>query len=135
MPQKLSGRQLAIMQVLWSNGPATVADVQDALQTDHKLAYSTVATLLSRMERKGVVKHREDGRTFVYEPLVSEDRISTSLVSDLVRRAFDGSPSQLVSYLLETEHVDHDELTRIKQLVADHEAAEQNHGNSEGPTT
>ncbi len=128
MAQRLSGRQLAIMHVLWSKGPATVAEVQEALETDHKLAYSTVATLLTRMERKGVVRHSTDGRTFVYEPLISEERVSTSLVSDLVRRAFDGSPSQLVSYLLETEHVDEEELTRIKKLIAQHEASHDNGG-------
>ena len=59
---KLGGRQLAVMRVLWESGEATVADVQAQLGLDPPLAYSTVATVLSRMERKGLVTHRVEDR-------------------------------------------------------------------------
>jgi len=112
------------MQVLWSRGPATVAQVQQALQSRQKLAYTTVATLLARMEQKGLVRHRSDGRAFVYSPRISQERAGNSLVSELVRRAFDGSASRLVSHLLETEHVDREELKRIKKLVDQHQSSQ-----------
>jgi predicted transcriptional regulator len=124
MSQRLTGRQLAIMRVLWERGEATVADVQQALAgAGQALANSTVATLLGRLEQRGVVEHREQGRTFVYAPLLSEAGASSSLVGDLLKRLFDGRPSQLVSHLLEREEVDAEELTRIRELLAEHEAA------------
>jgi BlaI family transcriptional regulator, penicillinase repressor len=119
---RLSRLQLAIMHVLWERGRASVADIREALEPDRSLAYSTVATLLGRMERKGVVRHRAEGRTYVYEAAVAQDRIQNSLVTDLVERVFDGSPAQLVSHLLETQDVDSQELKRIQSLVEQYAA-------------
>ncbi len=118
---KLGGRQLAIMQVLWDRGEATVAEVQELLDLERPLAYSTVATVISRMEQKGLVTHRAEGRVFYYRPAVSEDGVGESMVGELVERVFGGSPSELVSHLLESDQVDSGELDRIKQLVRQHE--------------
>ena len=124
MAQRLTGRQLAIMQALWDRGEATVAQVQEALaSSEQPLAYTTIATLLGRLEKRGLVRHRSEGRTFVYVSAVSQECVSSSLVGDLLGRLFDGRPSQLVSYLLEHEELDQGELSRIKALLAEHEAA------------
>lgn len=123
---KLGGRQLAIMRVLWDRGEATVADVQELLDLEKPLAYSTVATVLSRMEQKGLVTHRAEGRVFYYQPAISEDGVGTSLVDELVDRVFGGSPSALVSHLLESEQVDPEELDRIKRMVSKHEKRNSN---------
>lgn len=119
---KLSGRQLAIMRVLWDCEEATVAEVQQSLKLERPLAYSTVATVLSRMEQKGLLTHRSEGRVFYYQAAVSEDGIGKSMVGELVDRIFSGSPSELVSHLLESGQVDADELDRIKRLVRRHES-------------
>lgn len=121
--QLLSGLQLAVIRVLWRLGRATVADVQQELGSDRPLAYSTLATILKRMEDKGVVRHVVDGRTFVYEPLVAADQVSYSVVSDLVEKVFAGRPSELVSHLLESHEVKADELERIKAMIDEHLAA------------
>lgn len=118
---KLGGRQLAIMQVLWDGGEATVAELQEMLDVERPLAYSTVATVISRMEQKGLVTHRSEGRVFYYRPVVSEDGVGESMVGELVERIFGGSPSELVSHLLESDQVNSGELDRIKQLVRQHE--------------
>ena len=118
---KLSGRQLAIMRVLWNCGEATVADVQKALDLERPLAYSTVATVMSRMEEKGLLTHWAQGRVFHYRPAVSERGIGTSMVGELVECIFGGSPADLVSHLLKSDQVDSAELDRIKQLVRQHE--------------
>ena len=118
---KLSGRQLAIMRVLWDRQEATVAEVREALDLERPLAYSTVATVISRMEEKGLVTHRAEGRVFWYRPTVTEDSLGTSMVKDLVERIFGGSPAELVSHLLKSEDVNSGELDRIKQLVRRHE--------------
>ena len=117
----LSQLQLAILDVLWTRGEATVAEVQEALQEERALAYSTVSTLLSRLEQKGAVSHRAEGRVFFYRAEVREEEVSNSLVSDLLSRVFDGSPAELVSHLLEAHEVDAGELARIKAMVTRHE--------------
>lgn len=123
MAHRLGGLQLAIMRALWQRGSGSVAEVQEDISPERQAAYTTVATVLGRMERRGIVTRRPEGRSFIYEPAISEDQLGTSIVSDLVEKAFGGSPSQLVSHLLATEEVDRRELDRIKELVADHEAA------------
>lgn len=122
MATRLVGRQLAIMKLLWSCGEATVADVQAALEVDPPLAYSTVATVMARMEHKGLLTHREVGRTYYYQAAVSEARIGRSVVREMIERIFDGSPAALVCHLLESEEVDAAELERIKEFVRQHEA-------------
>ena len=117
---KLGGRQLAIMRVLWEQGEATVADVQQSLGTDPPLAYSTVATVLSRMERKGLIAHRAEVRQYYYRPVVSKIEADQSVVGELVDRVFGGSPAELVNQLLASDQVDTDELERITQLVNEH---------------
>lgn len=109
------------MQVLWDRGEATVAQVQDSLDLERPLAYSTVATVISRMQQKGLITHRAEGRVFHYQPTVSEDGVGSSMVGELVERIFGGSPSELVSHLLESDQVDAGELKRIKELVRQHE--------------
>ncbi|XZE56179.1 BlaI/MecI/CopY family transcriptional regulator [Planctomycetaceae bacterium SH139] len=117
---KLAGRQLAVMRVLWQRREATVAEVQNALEADPPLAYSTVATVLSRMESKGLITHRVEDRQYYYRAVVSKVGANQSVVGELVDRVFGGSPAELVSQLLASDQVDKDELERIKQLVNEH---------------
>ena len=119
---KLNGRQLAVMRALWEHGEATVADLQVLLGVEPPLAYSTVATVLSRMEKKELVTHRCEDRVYYYRAAVSEDRAGKTLVGEFVERIFDGSPSELVNHLLDSDQVDAKELQRIKKLVQEHEA-------------
>ncbi len=117
---KLGGRQLAMMRVLWQHGEASVAEVQEQLGVDPPLAYSTVATVLSRMERKGLITHRVEDRQYYYRPLVTQDGAGQSIVGELVDRVFGGSPAELVNHLLASDQIDQDELERIKKAVNDH---------------
>ena len=123
MRQRLSELQLAVMRVLWQRGSATVADVQAALAPERSLAYTTLATVLSRLELRGVVTRQVEGRSYVYQPAVAEEEVGHSLLGDLVEQVFSGSPSELVHQLLESQEIDRDELARIKQLVEHHERA------------
>ncbi|MFN3150339.1 BlaI/MecI/CopY family transcriptional regulator [Bremerella sp.] len=126
---KLSGRQLAIMNILWERGESTVADVQSALDVERPLAYSTVATVLTRMEKKGLVTHRVEDRVYFYQPAITRDGAGQSLIGDVIERIFGGSPAELVNHLLESESIDSTELQRIKELVRKHEA-DQKQGDS-----
>ena len=116
---RLGNLQLRIMQVLWSAGKATVAEVQERLEGE-PLAYTTVATMLKKMEDRELVTHREEGRRFIYEPVVSAEEVARSMADDLVDRLFSGSLADAVSHLLETREVSRHELAQLQELIELH---------------
>ena len=105
------------MRVLWDAGEATVVEVRAALSDERDRALTTIATMLSKLEKRGVVAHRTEGRQFVYRPLVSEAAVARSMVQDLTNRVFDGDASALVSHLLSEHEIDSAELARLKSLL------------------
>lgn len=113
----LGNLQHAIMRVLWERDEATVADVHAALDARTPRALTTVATMLSKLEKKGVVAHRRDGRQFVYRPLVSERQVRRSMVSGLADQLFDGNVTELVSHLIDEQGIATDELDELRRLI------------------
>jgi predicted transcriptional regulator len=116
---QLGDLQHAIMQVLWTQGEATAADVHRALLDERGLAPTTIATMLAKMERKGVVSHRTEGRKYVYHPTVSETEVRRSMLGDLTDRLFDGSVAAVVTHLLEEREIDARELDELRRLIAE----------------
>ena len=114
----LGDLQLAIMRVLWSRGEATVAEVHETLEPERGLALTTIATMLTKMEKKGVVEHRAEGRRFIYQPLVSEDQVRHSMVADLTSQLFRGDVTALVNHLLSEHDIDARELAQLRELIA-----------------
>ena len=119
---QLTDLQVAIMRVLWDRGQATVSEIHEALLPERGLAPTTVATLLSRLEKRGIVKHRSASRQYVYYPAVSESEVRRSMVSDLAERLFDGDVAELVSHLLSEREMSAGDLEKVKELIASHEA-------------
>ncbi|MEO0653186.1 MAG: BlaI/MecI/CopY family transcriptional regulator [Planctomycetota bacterium] len=118
----LGALQHAIMRVLWDRKEATVAEVHEALADDAARALTTVATMLSKLEKKGVVAHRREGRQFVYRPLVSEREVRRTMVAGLTEQLFQGDFSELVNHLIDEQAIEGDELERIRQLIEEREA-------------
>ncbi len=77
--------------------------------------------MLKKMEKKGVVKHRQDGRQFVFSATVSESQVKKTMVSDLTQRLFHGDVTALVSHLIAEKRVDSGELARLKSMIANAE--------------
>jgi BlaI family transcriptional regulator, penicillinase repressor len=118
MPRQTLGElQHAIMAVLWTRGEATSADVHEALRDTRGLAFTTIATMLHKMEDKGVVAHRAEGRQFVYRPTVTEDQVRRSMVGELVERLFGGDPKALVAHLVSEHEIAPDELRTLRRRV------------------
>ena len=113
---RLGDLQLKIMKVLWRLGRGSVSDVHEALAGE-QLAYTTVATMLRKMETRGLVRHEEQERRFVYEPRAGEDEVARSMAGDLLDRVFEGSLSSAVSHLLEARDVSREELLRLERLI------------------
>lgn len=112
--------QFAILRILWERGEATGAEVQEELAPERPLAQSTVATLLSRMERKGLLAHRSEGRQFVYRAEVSEEAVRDSMLdqfSGIVGEIFRGDVAALVSHLLTARDMAPDDLARLRALI------------------
>ena len=105
------------MRVPWDGGEGTVAEVRDPLADRRERALTTIATMLSKMEKKGVVGHRVEGRQYVYRPLVTEAEVTRSMVLDLTNLVFDGGPAALVSHLLAEHEIDAKDLARLAELV------------------
>lgn len=118
---KLSGLQLAVMRAVWDAGEATVADVQTALRGERDLAPTTVATLLKRLEKRGLLTHRSEGRQFVYSALVDADDVGRSLVGELARDLYGGKGADLFAHLLDATEVSEDDLARIRRMIEERE--------------
>ena len=114
---RLGDLQLAIMRVLWERDEATASEVHAALLDERGLAPTTIATMLKKMEAKGVVAHRVDGRVFVYRPAVAEQDVRATMVGDLVGRLFEGDPAALISHLLRESEIDAEELATLRARI------------------
>ena len=114
--EDLTDLQLDLMRVLWARGEATAAEVLELVKPRRKLAATTVATLLSRLEKKGVVEHRVDGRTYVYRACASESEVRRSLVGR-VKQAFAGDLTALLAQLLDDGEIGADDLARVRELI------------------
>jgi BlaI family penicillinase repressor len=109
--------QLLIMQTLWKLGRATAREITDALNEVEPIAHSTVQTLLRSLEEKGSITHEVEGRTFVFVPLVQEDKYKRNATRDLLERVFGGDVRSLVAHLLQNEKVSRQELDDIRRLI------------------
>lgn len=112
----LTDAEARVMAVLWRRQAATVADVVGSLKK-RPVTYSTVQTMLRILETKGYVTHEKVERAFVYKPVVDQAQARRRALRHLVSRLFDGSPSLLVSNVLEDESIDAVELKRLKELI------------------
>lgn len=115
--EKLGQVQLRIMQLLWKHSRATARKLTDELNQSEAIAHSTVQTLLRRLEAKGSVGHEQEDRTFYFFPLVEEENVKQSAASELIQSVFQGSASDLVSYLLQSEKLSAEELKEIRRQV------------------
>ncbi|MCW5559595.1 MAG: BlaI/MecI/CopY family transcriptional regulator [Verrucomicrobiae bacterium] len=116
---RLGDLQLRILQVLWNRSEASVADVHADLKPERDLAYTTVATLLRKMEARSLVAHREEGRMFLYRARVAAEEVSRSVGTHLVERLFEGSLADAVSHLLSSRKVSREELNQLEKLIRD----------------
>ena len=128
MPERhqLTELQLAILRVLWDKGEATVQDIWEALHPERGLAQTTVATMLSRLERRGVVTRRAapQSRQFHYRAAVTEQEVQHSMVGELTERLFDGDVTALVQHLLTGEDVSPGDIAKIRELIERAETSE-----------
>jgi BlaI family transcriptional regulator, penicillinase repressor len=108
-------RELEILGILWNKGSATVREVADVMRADEDIAQNTVQTFLRVMEEKGLVKHTNRGRAFVYRPTYGRERSLRGYLD----RVFGGAADQLVMSLLRVKKLSPQELEAIEQVLRD----------------
>src|SRR5436189_6426397 len=114
---QLTELQLAMLRVLWDKGEATGQDIWEALHAERGLAQTTVATMLSRLERRGVVTRRAQARQYHYKAAVTEQEVQHSMVGELTERLFDGDVTALVQHLLSDEDISPGDIATIRDMT------------------
>ena len=121
-PVALSDLQLTLMRVLWQRQTATTAQVVQDMRAARPIAHTTVATLLTRLEKRGLVAAERQGRELSYSPLVSESAVRQSMVSSMLSNLFEGQATALLSHLLKRDEIQPADLERMRELLASHGA-------------
>src|ERR1700693_5641515 len=118
-PRKpLSELEHLVMDVIWKRSPATAEDVRDALAARHPMKDSTARTVLKRLEEKGYLAHRVEGRTNVYSGLTAPQNVAVRAVRQIIDRFCEGSIEQLLVGMVDDEVLDEQELQRLAKKIA-----------------
>lgn len=128
----LTDSQREIMEIVWSRGEVTVTEVRDALAEKREVARNTAQTMIVRLEEKGWLKHREQGRTFIYSAARPRMTSLGAKVSQLVDRVFAGSPEDMVTALIEYRGLSKDEAERIREMIDRADGGQKRSGKKRG---
>ena len=122
-----SKAELEIARLVWELKGATVRQVLDALPADRQLDYTTVQTYLRRLEAKGYLQVRRDGRASVYKPKIRPAQVIRETVTDLVDRLFGGEALPLVEHLIAERKFTGDEIDKLRAIIDEHDATATKH--------
>lgn len=117
--RKLSPANLEIMKVIWEKGEVTVADVVEAINAGRRdpIRRTTVQVQMNRLEDYGWLKHRTEGRTYVYSAVVEKQKTRREILEDIKNRVFGGSRAELVKCLIEDEELTPEEIKELRELL------------------
>jgi len=110
-------RELEILKILWDEGEASVRAVYERMSQSVPIVQNTVQAFLRTMEEKGLVRHRVEGRTFIYRPVPQRDQTRKNLVGGVLERVFDGAIDQLVQSALSLRKPTKEELDKLEELI------------------
>lgn len=113
----LSPAETEILRLVWQLKEATVQQICAALPARRRIAYATVQTLLRRLEKKGYLKHRAEGKAHVFHPAVESEHVIKRSVNDFLERLFGGDPIPLMQHLAEHGRIDAEDLERLRKLI------------------
>ena len=122
--QKPTDAELEILHVLWANGPSTVRQVNETLNLNRKIGYTTTLKMMQLMTDKNMLSRNEDNRSHLYTPRIKESDAQNLLLNKLVKSAFGGSAVKLVMSALGNVETSRNELEKIRDLL-DHMEARQ----------
>ena len=109
--------EFEVMDVLWKKGEATIRQVHSVLSTRRKLAYTTVATLLTRLRDKGYVEARERNFAYVFRPLVEREQVVRRKLDDFINRVLGGDVAPLAAYLVDSRKLTPEQIEALEEIV------------------
>ena len=115
--QAMSPAETEILRIIWELEQATVQQIYEKLPRKRKIVYKTVLTMVRRLENKGYLKHKSQGKANLYFPATNREDVLRRTVLDFVDRLFGGDPGPLVQFLAEDGHIDAEEFKRLKRII------------------
>ncbi len=113
----LAPQELEIMKVVWARRSATVRDVYEDLRARRRVAYTTVMTMMNILERKGHLKKRAEGRSFVYQPARPKRQVVGAMVREFLDRLFGGSAEPLLVQLVQDRRLTERDLADLARRI------------------
>jgi len=115
----LGAQQRLVLEAVWEMGEANVQQVRDrlALAGRDALAYTTILSVMQKLEKAGWLDHRAEGRVYVYKPTRSRDEADSSTARALLRRVFGGDPLRLFHHLIADENLSDGDLMAIRKMI------------------
>ena len=115
--QQPTGKELAILKVLWANGPSTVRQVNAEINKTRKTGYTTTLKIMQIMTEKGLLVRDDGPFKHVYKPAVSAEKTEKQIVGDMLDKVFSGSAEKLVMRALSSKQLSAEERKKIRQLL------------------
>lgn len=119
MAERISDAEHAVMEVLWEESPLTAQDVAERVPVEREWSANTVKTLLGRLLAKNVIAHEEEGRRYLYRPLIQREDYVTGESQRLIDRLFGGRLTPLVAHLAERDQLTAEDIAEIEALLKD----------------
>ena len=120
----LSEPQMVLMRILWAKPGATVIDVVEAMRNIRPLAHTTIATMLMRLEKRGLISSSRDGRQLLYSANFSETEVQRSMVDELLSSVFSGNAKALLNHLVREEEIKFEDLEQLRKRLKNAEKKE-----------
>jgi BlaI family transcriptional regulator, penicillinase repressor len=115
--ERIAEAEYAVMEVLWEESPLTAADVAERVPAERGWSLATVKTMLSRLLSKGVLRHEEEGRRYLYRPAIRREDYVAEESRRLIDRMFGGRITPLVAHLAERDRLTPADIEEIEKLL------------------
>lgn len=115
---ELTRAEEKVMQVLWEMGKGFVKDIVAGIDEHPKPAYTTVSTIVRILEQKGFIGHTAYGKSHEYYPLIAKSQYRKKSFGQLLQNYFNGNPAEVLSYMVQEEQLNAEEIAEIKNIIA-----------------
>ena len=113
----LTDAEWAIIQMVWEHEPVPAPTVQELLEQDRGWSYSTVKTLMDRMVRKGFLTTERIRKLMLYSSAITRKEAQHNEILKTVKRAFEGALTPMMQFLLDSDHISHEELDELEAMI------------------
>jgi predicted transcriptional regulator len=113
----LGDLQAEVMEIVWDRGESTVSQVHELIGRKRRVTYTTILTAMQKLEKKGWLTHRSEGRAYVYQANRSREDVHAGLLRDFLKQAFQGDPRRMLSHLLDQHPLSDEELADLRKLI------------------